>query len=48
MKKVIDEIKAGIKLENYSFVYVKDMAYFIGWNETLGGINMRYFVCPPK
>ena len=35
-------------LENYSVVYVKEMAYLIGWNETLGGINMRYFVCPPK
>jgi len=44
---MIEQVMAHYFLENSTVVYKEDMAYYIGWNETLKGINMRYFVCPP-
>ncbi len=45
---MIDEVMKHYFLENYTVVYHDSIAYHIGWNETLKGINMRYFVCPPR
>jgi len=34
--------------DHFTIVEKDDIAYYIGWSKTLQGINMRYFVCPPK
>lgn len=44
---MIESVMQHYFLENRAVVTVGEMAYHIGWSETLKGINMRYFVCPP-
>jgi len=44
---MIEEVMKHYFLENCVVVSAGDKVYHIGWNETLKGINMRYFVCPP-
>lgn len=45
---MIDAVMKHYFLENHTRIEVGEMVYHIGWNETLKGINMRYFVCPPN
>ena len=44
---MVDEVMRHYFLENCVVVTVGEKAYHIGWNDTLKGVNMRYFVCPP-
>jgi hypothetical protein len=34
--------------DNYAIVKTDMHSYHLGWNETLGEISMRNFICPPK
>ena len=35
-------------IEKYEIIQQEDQTIYIGWNDTLGEVNMRYFVCPPN
>jgi len=35
-------------LEKYEVIQQEDQTIYMGWSDTLGEINMRYFVCPPQ
>lgn len=35
-------------MEKYEIIEKEDQTIYIGWSDTLGEVNMRYFVCPPN
>ena len=35
-------------IDKYEIIQKSDQTIYIGWSDTLGEVNMRYFVCPPK
>jgi len=35
-------------MEKYEIIQKEDQTIYMGWSDTLGEVNMRYFVCPPN